>query len=255
MNWTEKAKEAAAEILRACQNPPSLIDHLARLVARKRRAGVVSDTWSYRNQLIVVLHGFSEARGYKDWMKVSRKVQKGQKAFYIMAPWLVVKKNDQSQEPITGKVKGKKTSGQQAPDDEKKKVLVGWRAVAVFGLEQTELMEDMRQERKHSPWDDDSSEETVSIFHGYRQPWHEWHARLRPDVGDKLTAQIGAAIVAKVWDEPTELQDLLNALAKHPAEDVAERIEESCRAAAEYLGGTEPARPGQNHSNLRNTRS
>ena len=53
---------------------------------------------------------------------------------------------------------------------------------------------------------------------------------------DPLTAQIGAAIVAKLRDEATELQDLLNVLAKHPTEDIAERIEASCRAVAEYLG-------------------
>lgn len=241
MFWSEKAKEAASEILRACQNPPSLIDDLARLVARKRRPGVVSDTWSYRNQLIVVLHGSSEARGYKDWLKVGRKVQKGQKAFYIMAPWLVVKEEDAGQRPTTGRTKGKTKTAKQKPDTEKKKVLVGWRAVAVFGLEQTEPQEDWREERKHSPWEDDASEESVSVFHGFKQPWYEWYARLRPDVEDKLTAQIGAAIVAKLRDEATELQDLLNVLAKHPAEEIADRIEASCRAVAEYLGGAEPA--------------
>jgi hypothetical protein len=237
MYWTEKAKEAAAEILVACQNPPSLIDHLARLVARKRRSGVTSDTWSYRNQLIVVLHGFSQARGYKDWLKVGRKVQKGQKAFYVMAPLLVTKAQDPGQQPTT---KGKKKTGKKEPDTEKKKVLVGWRAVAVFGLEQTEALEDRRAERKHMPLEDDASEETVSVFHGYKQPWYEWYARLRPEVEDKLTAQIGAAIVAKLRDEATELQDLLNVLAKHPGEDIAERIDASCRAVAEFLGA-EPA--------------
>ena len=63
MKWTERAREAANKVLLACRNPPSLIDHLARLVSRKQRPGVVSDTWSYRNQLIVLLRGHSEARG------------------------------------------------------------------------------------------------------------------------------------------------------------------------------------------------
>jgi hypothetical protein len=230
MYFTEHAKLAAQEIVEACRNPPSLIDHLARLVSRKQRPGVVSDTWSYRNQLIVLLRGYSEARGFKPWAEVGRRVQKGQKAFYIMAPWLVNKKADEKNGAKKTKPK-KKRGGKKA--EELEKVLIGYRAVPVFGLEQTEPAEDWKDEERYHPFGE--GEGTVRVFNGYRQPWYRWYEKLLTDTLDELTALLGAAVVAKLFNQPTELQDLLNKLGTQPVEEVAERIDRSCTAVAAFL--------------------
>jgi hypothetical protein len=229
MYFTEHAKQAALEIIEACRNPPSLIGHLARLVSRNQRPGVVSDTWSYRNQLIVLLRGYSEARGYKPWAEVGRRVQKGQKAFYIMAPVLVNKKDDEKK---GAKRKPKKKPGGNKAE-EREKVLIGYRAVPVFGLEQTEPAEDWKEEERYHPFGE--GEGTVRVFNGYRQPWYRWYEKLLTDTLDELTALLGAAVVAKLFNQPTELQDLLNKLGRHPVEDVAERIDKSCRAVTAFL--------------------
>lgn len=225
MYFTDHAKQAAAEVLDACRNPPSLIDHLARLVSRKRRPGVVSDGWSFRNQLIVMLRGHSEARGYKPWEVVGRRVRPGEKAFYIMAPLL--KARPEADQPARRAKKGGQDTTGPA------KVVIGYRAVPVFGLEQTQPVEAWTEEKKYHPFGE--SEEYVRVFAGYGQPWYRWYEQMLPGTPDQLTALLAAAIVAKVFDEPTELQDLLNQLAKHPVEEVAERIDRSCRAVADYL--------------------
>ncbi len=230
MYFTEHAKLAALEIIEACRNPPSLIDHLARLVSKKQRPGVVSDTWSYRNQLIVLLRGYSEARGFYPWANVGRRVQKGQKAFYVMAPLLVNKKDDEKNGAMKAKPK-KKPGGKKA--EERQKVLIGYRAVPVFGLEQTEAAEDWKEEESYHPFGE--GEGTVRVFNGYRQPWYRWYEKLLTDTPDQLTALLGAAVVAKMFNQPTELQDLLNKLGTHPVEEVAERIDRSCRAVATFL--------------------
>jgi hypothetical protein len=235
--FSEKAKQAALEIIEACRYPPTLIDHLARLVSRKKRSGVVSDTWSYRNQLIVLLRGHSEARGFKPWAEVGRTVRKGQKAFYIMAP--VLKKKNEESEGGTKIPKGKKAKQKKTDDG---KVLVGYRAVPVFGLEQTEPAEEWKEEKKYHPFGE--NEGTIRVFHGYKQPWYRWYEAMLPESPDQLTSLIGAAIVAKVLDQPTELQDLLNKLKGCPVEDIAERIDKACKAVVAYLEGEAEEKDG-----------
>jgi hypothetical protein len=229
MYFTEHAKQAALEVIEACRNPTALIDNLARLVAQEKRPGVVSDTWSYRNQLIVLLRRYSEARGFHPWANVGRKVQKGQKAFYIMAP-ILVKKND---EAAGTKTTGAKRKPGGTLNKEKEMVLVGYRAVPVFGLEQTEPAEDWTEEERYHPFGE--GEGTVRVFNGYKQPWYRWYGKMLAEAPDPLTALLGAAIVAKLFNEPTELQDLLNKLGTHPVEEVAERIDKGCRAVVDYL--------------------
>lgn len=145
MKWSDKAREAANEVLEACRNPPSLIAHLAPLVSREKRPGVICDTWSYRNRLIVLLRGYSEARGNK--------------------------RHDEK-----NKTPGKK-AGDKKADREQKKVLIGYRAVPVFGLEQTEPAEDGKEDERYQP--SGQSKATVRVFNGYKQPWYQWYEQLR----------------------------------------------------------------------------
>jgi hypothetical protein len=81
-----------------------------------------SSKWSFGNQLLTLLAGTEDARGYRQWGEVGRYVRKGSKAFYILGP-VFVKKHLDNQDPN---------------DDEEVEVLVGFRAIPVFRLEDTE---------------------------------------------------------------------------------------------------------------------
>jgi hypothetical protein len=81
-----------------------------------------SSKWSFGNQLLMLLAGTEDARGYRQWEDVGRHVRRGSKAFYILGPVFVKKRLDN---PYPG-------------DDEEVEVLVGFRAIPVFRLEDTE---------------------------------------------------------------------------------------------------------------------
>lgn len=117
MYKNEKAKEAAESILAIFKNPNELPKPLATVFIH-RKDPVPCRNWSWRNHFLVALHGFSEARGFRQWQAVGRQVKKGEKAFYILSPCI-------------RKVEDDKTG-------EEKKVVYGFRGTAVFGMEQTE---------------------------------------------------------------------------------------------------------------------
>lgn len=117
MNLSDKAAEAATDILRAFQNPHSLPAPLATIFIWRKNSSPCR-SWSWRNQLIAALHGHKDARGFRQWLEVGRCVQKGEKAFCILSPCLK-------------KVEDSKTG-------EEKAVLFGFRGTPVFGFDQTE---------------------------------------------------------------------------------------------------------------------
>jgi|TARA_R110002110_G_scaffold198675_3_gene409064 antirestriction protein ArdC len=78
-------------------------------------------SWSWNNQMLACMHGSTDAMTYKSWKSKGRTVKKGERAFLILAP---VKKSGWKTD----------TSG----DKEKFNYLCGFRAMPVFGLEQTE---------------------------------------------------------------------------------------------------------------------
>ena len=81
-----------------------------------------SSKWSFGNQLLMLLTGTEDARGYRQWQDVGRHVRKGSKAFYILGP-VFVKKHLESTDPT---------------EPEEVEVLVGFRAIPVFRVEETE---------------------------------------------------------------------------------------------------------------------
>jgi hypothetical protein len=81
-----------------------------------------SSKWSFGNQLLMFLAGTEDARGYRQWGDVGRFVRKGSKAFYILGP-VFVKKRLESSDPSEG---------------EEVEVLVGFRVIPVFKLEDTD---------------------------------------------------------------------------------------------------------------------
>jgi hypothetical protein len=112
-----KAAEAANEILSAFRDPNSLPAPLAQVFIH-RKDNVPCRSWSWRNQLIVALHGHADARGFRQWEQVGRHVRKGEKPFHILSPCL-------------------KTAVDEKTGEEKK-VLYGFRGTPVFGLDQTQ---------------------------------------------------------------------------------------------------------------------
>jgi len=67
----------------------------------------------------------SQVRGFRAWEAVGRHVRKGEKALRVLAP-------------ITARVTPKPDAEAQAPEAEPKVRVVGWRAVAVFDIGQTD---------------------------------------------------------------------------------------------------------------------
>lgn len=81
-----------------------------------------SDKWSLSNYILQLIQGTSDARGYKQWLKVKRQVKKGTKAVYILAP-------------LTRK--GKKKN-KQTEEEEEYRYISGFRYIPVFRYEDTE---------------------------------------------------------------------------------------------------------------------
>ena len=95
--------------------------------------GAPSEKWSFLNRLIMILEGKTQdARGFKQWQAVGRKVKKGSKAFYILGPLLVPKKKKKGEE---GGTTPEKTDKGEKKDE---KVLIGFRGIPVFRVEDTE---------------------------------------------------------------------------------------------------------------------
>jgi len=123
MKFYGKAEQVATRIIEAFKtgNVPKA---LARVFIK--RAGRHCDGYSWTNQLLVALSGWSDAMGYggKDgtsgWLSVGRRVKAGERATYILAP--CVRKVDDPK-----------------ADGGTRSVVFGFRSVAVFGTEQTEI--------------------------------------------------------------------------------------------------------------------
>ena len=84
-----------------------------------------SSKWSFGNQLLMILAGTSDARGYRQWNDVGRYVRKGAKAFHILGPVFVRKRIES-------------TAVVHENEDEEVEVLVGFRTIPVFRYEETE---------------------------------------------------------------------------------------------------------------------
>jgi len=86
-----------------------------------------SSKWSFGNQLLMILAGTSDARGFRQWNEVGRSVSKGARAFYILGP-------------VRKKVKTtKETLDRHGESDEEgfRDILVGFKSIPVFRFEET----------------------------------------------------------------------------------------------------------------------
>ncbi|WP_456469052.1 ArdC-like ssDNA-binding domain-containing protein [Archaeoglobus sp.] len=76
-----RIRKAMETVLKAFESNPEKV-----ALAVFRGNGKPSDSWSFFNRLIMLMNETEDARGFKQWQKVGRKVKKGAKAFYILAP-------------------------------------------------------------------------------------------------------------------------------------------------------------------------
>lgn len=119
MHFYGKAAESAQRILELfqCGDVPKA---LAPIFIR-RDDDAPCRQWSWRNQLLVALSGYHDARGYRQWQEVDRHVRKGERAFHILVP-------------LSKTV----TETTDTGDESKRSFLYGFKSAAVFGLEQTD---------------------------------------------------------------------------------------------------------------------
>ena len=117
-SWRERASEELEKIIQLFSTT-QLPDLCAKaLVNAPERP---SSKWSFGNQILMLLSGTSDARGYRQWVDVGRHVRQGSKAFYILGPVFIKKPLDDTD-----------------PDGEEVDVLVGFKAIPVFRYEDTE---------------------------------------------------------------------------------------------------------------------
>jgi len=116
-----KADAALAEVVELFNDPERLPAMVGRCFI-ERRKGTDSPAWgwSLANQLRVLAHDTTDARGFRQWKATGRNVKKGARAFSILGPRTI-------------KVKDEATG-----DDETR--VVGWTCIPVFAIESTEGM-------------------------------------------------------------------------------------------------------------------
>ncbi len=120
ISWRERADSELDKIVQLFSST-QLPDLCARALINAPEPP--SSKWSFGNQILMLLAGTSDARGYKQWTGVERHVKAGAKAFRILGPVFV-----------------KKALEVMGPDqsEETVEVLVGFRAIPVFKYEDTE---------------------------------------------------------------------------------------------------------------------
>ncbi len=120
MNLPEKAENSLDMVIKRFKSG-ELPKAMAQTVIEGDRP---LDKWSFRNKVIAFAHNTTDARGYKQWQKVGRQVEKGASAFYIFGP--IIKTVEEEKE---------KENGETVVEEEEK--LVGFRTIPVFRKEDT----------------------------------------------------------------------------------------------------------------------
>lgn len=121
MNFHGKAEAVATRIVKAFETGKA-----GKALAQTfiTGGGRHCDTYSWMNRMLVALDGYSDAMGFKQWLAVSRCVNKGEKATHILAP-------------CVRKIEDKATG-------EKRNIVTGFRVAIVFGKEQTKIIDEAK---------------------------------------------------------------------------------------------------------------
>jgi hypothetical protein len=117
MKLSDKAQAALDRVVEQFQSGDlSPIAKIARIV--HQGDPIPSDRWSLCNRILAYVQtGSLDCRGYRQWQEAGRQVKKGSRAAFILAPCVVTYENDVG---------------------EKCEALKGFRAIPVFGHEDTE---------------------------------------------------------------------------------------------------------------------
>jgi antirestriction protein ArdC len=78
---------------------------------------IPSEQWSYLNRIIMWMNNTNDARGYRQWLEVGRRIKKGAEAFHIFAPRFQRERNENGEGDFS---------------------LIGYLQVPVFRYEDTE---------------------------------------------------------------------------------------------------------------------
>ena len=120
MKFYRKAEHAVQAIVDAFEQ--GTIPKALANVFIKRNDSSPCRAWSWNNQLLVALAGFSDARGFRQWEKVKRHVQKGQKArCNILIPVTISKDRTDDSDDAEPEIR-----------------CIGFTSSPVFGLSQTD---------------------------------------------------------------------------------------------------------------------
>ena len=123
MQYYGHAEQVAKSILDAFKsgNVPAALS----TVFIHRKDCVPCRQWSFSNQFITAWIGqTNDARGFRQWQDVGRKVSKGSKAFFILVPLM-----------------GKKEETTPTGETKTKMVLYGFKSAPVFAVEKTEIID------------------------------------------------------------------------------------------------------------------
>ncbi len=82
----EAAEQALSDVLGLFRDPERLPDAIAQTVIARRSGDSPMGAWSLPNQLLCILAGTADARGYRQWEEAGRHVTKGSRAVRILAP-------------------------------------------------------------------------------------------------------------------------------------------------------------------------
>ena len=120
MRKEERFQEASEKLLEMFETGHMPEAVAFSIIRRKKGDHIPSMDWSIGNQILMMCNGTTDARGFKQWKTVGRTVKKGSKAIYILAPLVKKIKED---------------------DPEEEKIIVmGFRPIPVFPIEDTEWM-------------------------------------------------------------------------------------------------------------------
>lgn len=115
-------KEVVAEVLEDFKAPDAL-ERVARVAIKGN--GRPADNWSFRNQVLMIMQGTSDARGFNQWKDIGRHVKKGSHAIGILKPCIIPAKDGDGRT-----VKGK--NGRSVGE------CVGFKVIPVFRLQDTD---------------------------------------------------------------------------------------------------------------------
>jgi antirestriction protein ArdC len=120
-----KRREHAEEALRSVLDlfdSGELPERVAQTVIAQQAGTSPMVNWSLGNQLLAIIAGTTDARGYRQWQEAGRHVRKGSKALYILAPST---RKIREQDETTG-------------EETERTAVVGFLGVPVFRYEDTE---------------------------------------------------------------------------------------------------------------------